>query len=156
VRALTVQQPWAWCIVAGGKDVENRTTAWRYRGPLAIHAGQRMSERGLASPLASTAFAEATGKPWTDAPWADVEAVLQTGAIIGVVDLVDLHPAHPGCCASPWAETQYVEHGGKLRRQLVHLVLEDPRVVKPIPCVGRLGLWTPELDVLEQLAAVTS
>jgi hypothetical protein len=39
MRALTVQQPWAWAIVHGGKDVENRTQAWGYRGPLAIHAG---------------------------------------------------------------------------------------------------------------------
>lgn len=37
MRALTVQQPWAWAIVHGGKDVENRTQAWSYRGPLAIH-----------------------------------------------------------------------------------------------------------------------
>ena len=25
MKALTVQQPWAWAIVHGGKDVENRT-----------------------------------------------------------------------------------------------------------------------------------
>lgn len=39
MKALTVQQPWAWAIVHGGKDIENRTQAWSYRGPLAIHAG---------------------------------------------------------------------------------------------------------------------
>jgi hypothetical protein len=25
MRALTVRQPWAWAIVHGGKDIENRT-----------------------------------------------------------------------------------------------------------------------------------
>jgi hypothetical protein len=158
VKALTVQQPWAWCIVAGGKDVENRTTAWKYRGPLAIHAGQRVSQRGTESPLYQSAAVDAS--MFDDPTGAQHEAL---GAIIGVVELVDIHDALPdfedptqsACCDSPWGEQQYVEHGGRTRRQLVHLVLEDPRPVDPIPCVGRLGLWTPEPDVLEQLAEVT-
>lgn len=40
IPALTVRQPWAWCI-EHGKPVENRTWQTRYRGPLAIHAGAR-------------------------------------------------------------------------------------------------------------------
>ncbi|MBB3041198.1 hypothetical protein [Nocardioides soli] len=51
MKALTVQQPWAWAIVHGGKDVENRTQAWSYRGLLAIHAGARWSDRGGRSGL---------------------------------------------------------------------------------------------------------
>jgi hypothetical protein len=48
VKALTVQQPWAWAIVHGGKDVENRSRnlAGSYRGPVAIHAGKREDEDG--------------------------------------------------------------------------------------------------------------
>jgi hypothetical protein len=37
--ALTVWQPWAWLIVSGYKDVENRSWATRHRGSLLIHAG---------------------------------------------------------------------------------------------------------------------
>lgn len=37
MKALTVQQPWATAIFRG-KDIENRTQLWTYRGPLAIHA----------------------------------------------------------------------------------------------------------------------
>ena len=39
MKCLTICQPWAWAIVAAGKDVENRTRPTRYRGPLLIHAG---------------------------------------------------------------------------------------------------------------------
>ena len=40
MRALTVRQPWAWAIIHGGKDVENRVRSLGpYRGPVAIHAG---------------------------------------------------------------------------------------------------------------------
>lgn len=31
IRALTVQQPWAWAIVSAGKTIENRTQMWSYR-----------------------------------------------------------------------------------------------------------------------------
>ena len=156
MKALTVQQPWAWCVVAGGKDVENRTTAWKYRGPLAIHAGQRVSERGVLSPLYKQALAKAMRDDEPGTLTAVRRGALSFGAIIGVVELVDLHGAGPYCCESEWGERQYVEHGGRTRRQLVHLVLEDPRPVEPIPCVGRLGLWTPEQDVLNQITAALS
>jgi hypothetical protein len=39
--ALTVWQPWAWLIVQGYKDVENRPWATAHRGTLLIHAGRR-------------------------------------------------------------------------------------------------------------------
>ena len=73
MKALTVKQPWAWAIIFGGKDVENRTTLRRYRGELAIHAGARMHDfrempRGVHAPE---------------------EAELVLSAIIGIVELID-------------------------------------------------------------------
>ena len=38
MKVLSVRQPWAWLIVAGYKDIENRTWSTPYRGELAIHA----------------------------------------------------------------------------------------------------------------------
>lgn len=159
MRVLTVQQPWAWAIIHGGKDIENRTQLWSYRGPLAIHAGARLSERGcdlIPDLLDQT-------RPELLAPYADEQ--LTMGAIIGTVQLVDVHPAEPeipsdsgsglwaaACCDSPWAEQSYEEHDGRTRRDITHLVLEDPRPVDPIPCKGRLGLWTPTVDIAVQLA----
>lgn len=155
MKALTVQQPWAWAIVHGGKDVENRTQAWSYRGPLAIHAGARWSERGLASPLIQQAAKDVDPEkpvvlPWLDKIWKH-EASLPLGAIIGVVDLVDVHSAdwcwEPEGLCSPWAEPSG-------DRDVVHLVLESPRPLRrPIAARGRLGLWTPPADVLELLGA---
>lgn len=55
-------------------------------------------------------------------------------------------------CCKPWGESAYVEHGGRERRRITHLVLENPRLLaEPIPCKGLLGLWTPPADVLEAL-----
>ena len=146
MRALTVQQPWAWAIVHAGKDVENRTQAWRYRGPLAIHAGHRTSRRGLDSPLVTRAFG--------DANRADTIPTLAFGMILGVAELVDVHTAascvdEHGVMCSAWAESSYAEHGGRTRRDVVHLVLKDRRpLLTPVPCTGALGLWTPPDRVL--------
>lgn len=107
MKALTVRQPWASHLVHSGKDVENRTWPTYYRGPLVIHAGQRVDEAA----------------PPFDGP-------LPRGALIGVVDLVDVVGDHP----SPWAEP------GQW-----HWVLANPRPFpRPISYRGRLGLF--ELD----------
>ena len=38
MKAISIQQPWAWAIIHAGMDVENRTWNTHYRGLLAIHA----------------------------------------------------------------------------------------------------------------------
>lgn len=159
MKVLTVQQPWAWAIIHGGKSVENRTQAWSYRGPLAIHAGTRWSERGGRSGLIWDALRDRFGWPTgpesarrDERPGFDV--IRPLGAIIGVVDLVDVHGAEDGCCDSPWGERSHAEHGGRTRRDVVHLVLDRPRPLPvPIPCRGALGLWTPPPGVLAEIEA---
>lgn len=152
IRALTVQQPWAWAIIHGGKTIENRTQLWAYRGPLAIHAGKTWSERGGFSPLVNDAREDATARREFHA-----EAWSARSEIIGVVDVVDIHTAC-GCCA-PWGESgiSYTEPGERRGRQVTHLVLQNPRPLpETIQCRGQLGLWTPAPDVVEQLQAVTN
>jgi len=155
MKALTVQQPWAWAIFHG-KTIENRTQQWRYRGPLAIHAGNRWSDRGAQSPLIHDAWLDATEHDTPSGAILDGRLParwFEYGAIIGVVDLVDCHHSF-GCC-EPWGETSYIEHGGRERRNIVHLVLENPRQLdEPIACAGALGLWTPPADVVERLGAI--
>lgn len=158
MRCLTVQQPWAWAIFHG-KLVENRTQLWGYRGTLAIHAGSRWSDRGGDSRLIRDAFREAA--PDYKGPyipeWLFKERMpgVVSSAIIGLVDLVDCHP-EAGCCA-PWGESSYVEHGGRERRRVTHLVLESPRELpEPIPCRGALGLWNPPADVAALIGDATA
>ena len=42
MKTLSVRQPWAWLIIHGGKDIENRTWPSRYTGPLRIHAAKKI------------------------------------------------------------------------------------------------------------------
>lgn len=48
MRALSVRQPWAWCIVEGHKDVENRSWKTGVRGRVLIHAGWVFDDEGYA------------------------------------------------------------------------------------------------------------
>lgn len=43
MKALSIRQPWAWLIVNGHKDIENRSWPTRFRGPVLIHASKRMT-----------------------------------------------------------------------------------------------------------------
>lgn len=158
IRCLTVQQPWAWAIIHGHKTIENRTQLWSYRGTLAIHGGTSWSDRGGNSPLIREAFRATDGGYTGDTipEWLFTAAAAEhipgvaMGAILGLVDLVDAHP-DAGCCR-PWGESSYTEHGGRERRSIAHLVLENPRALpEPIPCRGALGLWNPPPDIAEQL-----
>lgn len=131
MRGLTVRQPWAWAIVHGGKDVENRTRSLGpYRGPVAIHAG-----------LAIDAAAWESPRFWPDREDEPIEhSALMRGAVIGVVDLLDVHWDNTGdCCHLPerLVCSDWAMEGNW------HLCLRNPRpLATPIPWRGALGLWT--------------
>lgn len=44
-----MQQPWAWLLCYGGKDVENRTWRTSYRGQLLIHASLAIDLEAVAA-----------------------------------------------------------------------------------------------------------
>lgn len=149
MRALTVRQPAAWAIIHAGKDVENRTRSLgQYRGPVAIVAGLEILDEAhpfWEHPLYRAAVSRETA--WVR------DRLDVHGAVLGVVDLVDMHsasvirgcgylrhdcPEHGTCRdhCSPWAEGP-APRGGWMQ----HLVLANPRpLVEPLPHTGALGL----------------
>jgi hypothetical protein len=46
MKALSIKQPWAWLIVNGFKDIENRSWSSRFRGVFLIHAGKDFDDVG--------------------------------------------------------------------------------------------------------------
>lgn len=119
--AVSVRQPWAWAIVAGFKDIENRTTfainkgRLDLRGPICVHASKGMTRDEYDSARDFMAALAVECPPAAD---------LVRGAIIGAVEVVDCVRKSD----SPW----FVGPRG--------LVLRNPvRFGLPIPCVGQLG-----------------
>ena len=162
MRILTVRQPWAWAIIHGGKDVENRVRniAGDYRGPVAIHAAQQVdlaAFSGQSAPLTEAVqlYNEANTDVLKSSPW-------QTrGLILGVVNLTGVHRAYAsfGCsideadvCEPPCSRWGEFDRG----QTMFHLVLANPRpLASPIPYKGALGLRRLDDDtvtrVLEQI-----
>ncbi len=50
IRGITIRQPWTTCILAG-KDVENRSAPWSWRGLVLLHAGQATERAPMRDPL---------------------------------------------------------------------------------------------------------
>ena len=112
--ALSIRQPWAFLIVTGQKDIENRAWGTSFRGPVWIHTGKAwgrtekedrllvMEQFGLAIPL--------------DLP---------LGGIVGQAEVVDCVTASP----SPWFTGAF------------GFVLEHAQPVAFKACPGRLGFF---------------
>lgn len=151
--AISVQQPYSWAILRGGKAVENRANK---RGPAAaraqfnkpgarvvVHAGQRYAgpEAYRLVTHLSPVHPGDPGAPGADTAWA-------FGAFIGLVTIESVHIADEcydpvtGRFCSAWAEPG-----------AAHLVLADPQVLhRPVPAPGRLGLWeVTDTTVLAQI-----
>lgn len=76
MKALSVRQPWAWLIVSGGKDVENRKWKTTYRGPVLIHASRKIDRESY----------DRLKKEGVNLPPLEK---LQTGGIVGQSEIVD-------------------------------------------------------------------
>jgi hypothetical protein len=84
MKALSVQQPWAWLIVHGYKDVENRTWPTRQRGRIAIHAGRTVDHAGY----------HWVRETFPEVPLPPI-AALERGGTVGTVTLTDCVRTHP-------------------------------------------------------------
>ncbi len=147
MKTLSIKQPWAILIAHGIKDIENRTWATKYRGPIYIHASGK--------PAFTGSYKENLPKEFWDSmsekeKWAAIDSFQHRGAIIGKVDIVDCVINHasiwaertPSC--SPHYPAGLPAHMGKGREDAIYnWVLANPVLFdEPILNVkGKLSLW---------------
>ena len=113
-----MKQPWAWAIVMGYKDVENRTRRTNHRGPLLIHAAKQMDPDGFQ-------------QLWELGLYRKLPDDLPVGGLVGLVEIVDCVTN----AQSPWASSNSW-----------HWILRRPKEFNsPLLCNGSLGLFTPEV-----------
>jgi ASCH domain len=121
MKILVVRQPWAWLIVHGYKDVENRSWRTHYRGPLLIQSA--------ASQPSDEALTEARKRR------VKLPAQFETGGIVGMVKVVDCVEAS----RSKWFEGRF------------GWVLSDARLLPFVSHKGRLGLFEADRRLLRRL-----
>jgi len=124
MRALSIRQPWAWLILHGGKDIENRNWPTKVRGRVLIHASATMTHDD---------YRFCAEYVRLNLPWAKIiippMLMLKRGGIVGSVEITS-------CVASsesPW----FVGEFG--------FVLAKPEVLPFAARKGRLGFFEVEL-----------
>ena len=129
MKALSVRQPWAWLIVNGHKDIENRTWATAFRGRVYVHAGVTLDYGALEGDPAYRVldgWIRSRLHPSDGAQWTMDFSTAWLGAIVGEVDIVDCVTRS----ASPWFEGPY------------GYILANPvAYAAPVPYRGRLGFF---------------
>jgi hypothetical protein len=117
---LSVRQPWAWLIVNGWKNIENRDWPTKVRGRVLIHASAGLTRDELWSALL---FVDGWA-PELAAKMPRFEDY-KRGGIVGAVTILDCVEHH----SSEWFCGRY----GFVLADAVPLVFE--------PCKGQLGFW---------------
>lgn len=130
--ALSLRQPWAWLIVEGFKDIENRSWRASFRGPVLIHASAKMDadDREVAEALmlgqhpASGAKLDpeierrAQSEPWQR----------RRGGIVGFAHIADCVDQSD----SPWFFGKW------------GFVITNPHPLPFRACRGALGFFIPD------------
>ena len=136
MKALSYQQPWAWLIVSGYKDIENRS--WELPSDMIgqriyVHAGLRLDREAFEHDATYNSLTSAIGgRIGIDGRWEWMEfsrrLASNTSRIVGEVTIT-------GCVTesgSPWFVGPY------------GFVFTDPVAYKaPIPARGHRGFWLP-------------
>lgn len=118
--ALSIQQPWAWLIVNGYKDVENRTWLSHLRGWIGIHAGQKFDKQG---------------ESWVKDEFPDITLPAEYPCgLVGRAQLIDCIQESK----SPWFFGPYG-----------FLLQNAEPFLAPIPCKGKLGFFKPDCRIPE-------
>ena len=118
MKALSIRQPWAWLIINGIKDIENRDWKTGYRGNLIIHASKMWDQEGY----------DFLQKKFTDwkTDFLPEKEDYDRGCLIGAVEMVDCVEDHP----SKWFFGKY------------GFAFQAPEVwAYPIPYRGHLGFF---------------
>lgn len=123
MKALSILQPWAWLIVHGHKNIENRRWSTRERGRILVHAGKSYSrfehDVGVLTDLfeGPDLFTGIQFPRYEDMP---------RGCIVGSVEIVDCVLHH----SSPWKDP----HSWGF-------VLANAAPCEPRPYRGQLGFF---------------
>ncbi len=116
--ALSIRQPWAWLILHGGKDIENRNWESDFRGRVFIHASKGMTREEYAE---GVEFARRVDRKLIVPPFEK----LPRGGIVGEVEIT-------GCVTESGSAWFVGSYGFSLK---------NAQPLAFLPCRGMLGFF---------------
>lgn len=137
MKALSIRQPWAWLIVHGFKDIENRTWSTRFRGRVLVHASKGMTQAEYDDAFVTAHYAGMDVEKFPQPVYLD------RGGIVGAVTITD--------CISPEHRKSDWHMGSAFGFQL-----DAPIPMPLIECKGRLGFFDVPDDVATQIREIAA
>ena len=127
--ALSIKQPWAWLIVNGYKDIENRNGLKNFTGDFLIHTGRKFDKKGFKWILQNR---ERLGLKLGELPLLIDESCIKyrVGGIIGHATITGFVEKSD----SPWFVGKY------------GLLIKDAKPLPFTPCKGKLSFFKPEIN----------
>lgn len=119
VPALSIKQPWAWLIVNGYKDIENRNTLKNFRATFLIHAGMSFDTKNWHN----------TSNP-NFTPLLNKKSIVHFGGIIGYAEIYD--------CVTESDSKWFIGKNG--------LLLRNAKPLPFTPCKGKLSFFYPIIN----------
>lgn len=151
MKAITIKQPWASLIALGEKKIETRSWKTSYRGTILIHAGKGIEKSICSDEPFCSVLKQHEIETYNDFP---------LGMIIAKADLID-------CIEITWNNNVKCiagdEKGNVIARnnewffggydceeeKRFAWILENVKLINPIPAKGQLSLWNFKLECEE-------
>ena len=121
MKILSIRQPWAWAIIYGGKNIENRTWQTKFRGRFLVHASKIFDMEGWKW-ICSMENRLGIQQSIHELPYF---TDFQKGGIIGSVELINCVQMH----GSLWFSGPF------------GFLLKNPEPFPFQPCLGKLGFF---------------
>ena len=153
MKTLSIQQPHSDLIVWWDKSIENRTWRTRHRGPILIHASSRL-DRDEVTELSGDGWDILAESPCVMSAIVGVATVLDVLDVEAIEDWID---GGDNPCSTPAAaaELERAADAGELERYafgpFCWLLGDRKPIPDPVPCGGKLNLWTPPPSVLRAI-----
>lgn len=141
MKALTIKQPWLWCITDATKRVENRT--WKppfniIGQRIALHASKGHTKEDWYHAQGIYSFRLLPN--CSDMP---LGAIVATAVIVGYVEVEQSPDATPRLIEATMNAIHYNHRADPWFFGPVGWLLDDVRKLpQPVPCKGAWGLWT--------------
>lgn len=125
MKSLSIFQPWAWLIVYGHKDIENRNWRTSFRGRFLVHAGKKWGREQR----------EDLARVRAQFPHLTIPDTFDLGGIVGAATITD-------CVTRSDSRWFFGRYG---------FVLQDSATCPFVPYRGQLGWFDIPRDVLDTI-----
>lgn len=157
MKAISLWQPWATLIATGAKQIETRSWATSYRGPIAIHAAKRKVRKELIELAEWEEYRAALGVTTMESEQAEEKLALEKmlalpyGAIVATANLVNCLPTHEITrdlikTHNGWDEYDMGNYG---YMRWGWMLTDIKPLAQPIPYKGEQGIFNVPDSVIE-------